>query len=338
MNRPLMNRKWTLQSRPITTVSEQHFCLETEVVRELNDGEFLISNRFLSFEPAQRAWLNDVRSYLPPVGLGDVMRSMAVGEVIASRHSGFQVGDRVQGEFGWQEYVISQGAGLFPIVKIHQQTPLSYPLHIFGLTGFTAYFGFLDIALPKRGETVVISGAAGATGSTVGQIAKLKGCRVIGIAGGQAKCQWLIDELGYDAAIDYKSESVDERLTALCHHSIDVFFDNVGGAVLDSALTQMSNNGRIVLCGGISSGYQTSDLPPGPRNYMQLVVRRCRMQGFIVLDYIDRYPQARDQLTQWVNAGKIVVKEHILDGIVKCPEALANLFEGKNFGKQLVRI
>lgn len=334
----LINKKWTLASRPETVVGEEHFNLETEAVRDLVDGEFLVKNHYLSFEPAQRGWLNDVRSYLPPVAIGEVMRAGAVGEVIASKHSEFAVGDHVQGTFGWQEYAISNDSGIYPATKIAADTPISYPLHIYGLTGLTAYFGFLDIGKPKAGETVLVSGAAGATGSTVGQMAKMLGCKVIGIAGGQAKCQWLVDELGYDAVIDYKSESVGERLEALCNNSIDLFFDNVGGPILDHALVNMANNGRIVLCGGISSGYQVKELPPGPKNYMQLVIRRCQMEGFIVLDYVERYPEARAQLMQWVEEGKILVKEHILEGIEQCPSALAGLFAGQNFGKQLVKI
>jgi len=334
----LSNRKWTLASRPETTVSEENFTLEVETVRDLAEGEFLVKNHYLAFEPAQRGWLNDVRSYLPPVAIGEVMRSGAVGEVIASKHSDFALGDFVQGTFGWQEYAISDGAGLYPVTKINAGTPISYTLHIYGLTGLTAYFGFLEIGRPKAGDTVLVSGAAGATGSTVGQMAKLMGCKVIGIAGGQAKCQWLIDELGYDAVIDYKSESVADRLQELCNNSVDIFFDNVGGPILDEALVNMVNNGRIVLCGGISSGYQVKELPPGPKNYMQLVIRRCTMEGFIVLDYVERYPEAREQLQQWVDEGKILVKEHVLEGIEQCPSALAGLFAGQNFGKQLVKI
>ena len=225
----LTNKKWTLASRPETTVSEENFKLETETVRDLADGEFLVKNQYLSFEPAQRGWLNDVRSYLPPVAIGEVMRAGAVGEIITSKHRDFAVGDLVQGTFGWQEYAISNGDGLYPVTKIPDGTPISYPLHIYGLTGLTAYFGFLEIGQPKAGDTVLVSGAAGATGSTVGQMAKMMGCKVIGIAGGQAKCQWLMDELGYDAVIDYKSESVEERLQELCNNSVDIFFDNVGG-------------------------------------------------------------------------------------------------------------
>lgn len=338
MTAGLINRKWVLESRPEGAVSEKNFRFETETVRPLAEGEFLVKNNYLSFEPAQRGWLNDVRSYVPPVAIGEVMRSMAVGEVVASRHGQFQVGDRLQGGFGWQEYAISDGTGLFPVEKIAEDVPISYPLHIYGLTGLTAYFGLLDIGLPKAGDTVVISGAAGATGSTVGQIAKLMGCHVIGIAGGAAKCQWLIDELGYDAVIDYKTDSVEARLKELCKNSINIFFDNVGGEILDLALVNLANHARIVLCGGISSGYRTAELPPGPKNYMQLVIRRSHMEGFIVLDHVERYPQAIEQLKQWVDDGKIKVKEHVLQGIEQCPTALAGLFSGQNFGKQLVKL
>lgn len=338
MNTTLVNNKWILASRPETTVSESNFQLVSEPVRPLEEGEFLLKNHYISFEPAQRGWLNDVRSYLPPVAIGELMRSMAVGEVIASKHPNYSVGDRLQGGFGWQEYAISDGSGIFPVTKIAPNTPIAYPLHIYGLTGLSAYFGFVEIGQAKAGDTVVISGAAGATGSTVGQIAKSLGCKVIGIAGGQKKCQWLLDDLGFDAVIDYKSESINDRLLELCANSIDVFFDNVGGEILDSVLLNIAQNARIVLCGGISSGYQVSELPPGPKNYMQLVIRRAKMEGFLVLDYVDRYPEAIQHLTQWVKDEKIHVIEDVLDGIEHCPSALAGLFTGKNFGKQLVKI
>ncbi len=338
MTTDIINRRWVLTSRPQTTVSPRNFELQQSPLPDLREGEFLVRNHYLSFEPAQRGWLNDVPSYIPPVAIGEVMRSMAVGEVIASRHSDYQVGDRLQGGFGWQEYAISDGRGLFPVTRIAANIPMSYPLHIYGLTGLTAYFGLLELGRPRAGDTVVISGAAGATGSTAGQIAKLLGCRVIGIAGGQAKCQWLTDELGFDAAIDYKSESVDQRLNSLCKNAINVFYDNVGGPILDAALVNLANHARVVLCGGIASGYQASELPPGPKNYMQLVIRRSRMEGFIVLDYVDRYGPAIEQLQAWVEAGQIKVKEHVVEGIEHCPAALAGLFAGANFGKQLVKI
>ena len=334
----MVNHKWVLHSRPESAVSENNFRFEKEELDEIKEGEFIVKNQYISFEPAQRGWINDVPSYIAPVAIGEVMRSMAVGEVIASRNTNYCVGDRLQGGFGWQEYAVSDGNGIFPITKIPDDVPISYPLHIYGLTGLTAYFGFLEIGLPKKGDTVVISGAAGATGSVVGQIAKILGCRVIGIAGGEAKCRWLSDELGYDDVIDYRSENVGERLSSICKNSIDIFFDNVGGEILDTVLLNLANKARVVLCGGISSGYQISGLPPGPKNYMQLVIRRSKMEGFIVLDYVARYPEAIEQLKEWVDDGKIQVKEDILQGIEQCPSALSGLFSGSNFGKQLVRL
>ena len=299
----------------------------------------MIKNEFLSFEPAQRGWLNDLPSYIAPVKLGEVMRAMAVGRVVESKHPDYQVGDRLMGGFGWQDYYRGDGQDLvFPIKTVQPDIPISYPLHIYGLTGMTAYFGLFDIGQPSSGDTVVISGAAGATGSVVGQMAKIKGCRVIGIAGGEKKCAWLKQEVGFDEAIDYRNEDVHQRLTELCKNKIDIFFDNVGGAILDQALVNIAIGARVVLCGGISSGYHGKDVPPGPANYMQLVIRRSRMEGFLVLDYLDKFPQAIAEMQGWVDAGLIKVKEDIVDGLEQCPQVLAGLFKGNNFGKQLVRV
>lgn len=334
----IINRKWVLASRPEAAVSEQHFSLIEEPLAELQEGEFLVKNRFLSFEPAQRGWLNDVPSYIPAVAIGAVMRAVAVGEVVASRHGGFQVGDRLQGGFGWQEYAVSRGKELLPVTKIAADVPWTHPLHIFGLTGMTAYFGMKELAQPKAGEVVLVSGAAGSTGSIAGQLAKLAGATVIGIAGGPEKCRWLLDELQFDAVIDYKNQSVGEQLSRLCKNKVDVFFDNVGGTILDEALLNLANNARVVLCGGISSGYQLKKASTGLQNHMQLVIRRARMEGFIVLDYVERYPEAITQLKTFVERGELLVKEHVVEGIEQCPQALAGLFSGKNFGKQLLRI
>jgi NADPH-dependent curcumin reductase CurA len=333
-----INRKWVLASRPEAAVSEQNFSLIEEDLAELKDGEFVVKNRFLSFEPAQRGWVNDVPSYIPAVAIGEVMRAVTVGEVVASRHSGYQVGDRLQGGFGWQEYAISSGKELLPVTRIAADVPWTYPLHIFGLTGMTAYFGMQELAQPRAGEVVLVSGAAGSTGSIAGQLAKLAGATVIGIAGGPEKCRWLLDELKFDAVIDYKNQSVAEQLGKLCKNNIDVFFDNVGGTILDDALLHLANNARVVLCGGISSGYQLNKASAGLQNYMQLVIRRARMEGFIVLDYVDRYPEAIEQLQAIVERGELLVKEDVVEGIEQCPQALAGLFSGKNFGKQLLRL
>jgi len=335
----ITNRQWLLKQRPTAEVGPEHFNFVSTPVPALGDGQFLVKNSYLSFEPAQRGWLNDLPSYIPPVQLGEVMRAVGVGEIIESRNSDFSVGDRVQGAFGWQDYAIADGKDKrFPVSKIASDIPITYPLHIYGLTGMTAYFGLTEIGKPVAGDTVVVSGAAGATGSVVGQIAKLKGCRVIGIAGGEEKSRWLVDELGFDAAIDYRNQNVAEELGQLCKNSINIFYDNVGGPVLDDALVNLANGARVVLCGGIYSGYRGSELPPGPKNYMQLVIRRCRMEGFIVLDYTPRFPQAIAEIKGWVDAGLIKVKEDIADGLESCPQVLFGLFKGKNFGKQLVKV
>ncbi len=335
----LINRQWLLKTRPLGEVGPENFEFSSAAVAALKDGEFLVKNQYLSFEPAQRGWINDQPSYIPPVKIGAVMRAVGVGVVVDSRNPEFQIRDRVQGAFGWQDYAVADGKDeIFPVTRIDAAVPIAYPLHIYGLTGMTAYFGLLNIGKPVAGDTVVISGAAGATGSVVGQIAKLKGCRVIGIAGGAEKSRWLVDELGFDAAIDYRNQDVAAELKRLCKNSINIFFDNVGGPVLDDALANLAMGARVVLCGGISSGYRGTELPPGPKNYMQLVIRRCRMEGFIVLDDTPRFPQAIAELRGWVESGAIKVKEDIVEGLEQCPTVLNGLFKGRNFGKQLVKL
>jgi len=333
-----MNRQWLLKERPNANVGSEHFEWVETPIPSAGEGEILVRNLFLSFEPAQRGWLNDVPSYVPPVAIGEVMRSAAVGEVIESNHKDYAVGEYVTGTFGWQDYIATSGEGMFPIAKVNDIRPITYPLHIYGITGMTAYFGMIDIGKPLAGETVVVSGAAGATGSVAGQLAKLKGARVIGIAGGPEKCRWLLEHANFDEAIDYKNESVSDRLNALCANSIDLFFDNVGGQILDDVLTNLSIGARVLLCGGISSGYTANNLPPGPINYMQLVIRRATMQGFLVLDYLDQFPSALEEMHSWVNQGLIHVEEDVIDGLQHAPSTLAGLFEGKNFGKQLLKL
>ncbi|MGV6806409.1 MAG: NADP-dependent oxidoreductase, partial [bacterium] len=307
-------------------------------IPEPQDNEILVRNYYVSFEPAQRGWLNDVPSYVPAVKIGEVMRSAALGKVIKSRNPDYAEGDLVMGTFGWQDYIASDGSGMFPISKVDEGYPPTYQLHIYGVTGMTAYFGMTEIARPRAGDIVVVSGAAGATGSVAGQIAKALGCEVIGIAGGAEKCRWLTEKANFDHAIDYKNDSVRERLSQLCKNKINVFFDNVGGTILDQVLTNLALGARIALCGGISSGYTVDELPPGPKNYMQLVIRRSTMQGFLVLDYLDRFPEGIAQMREWVESGKIYVQEDIVDGLEHCPETLRGLFQGKNFGKQLLKI
>ncbi|HEY8385215.1 MAG TPA: NADP-dependent oxidoreductase [Porticoccaceae bacterium] len=332
------NRQWLLQERPKKAVGKEHFRWVESPIPVPAEGEILVRNLYLSFEPAQRGWLNDLPSYVPPVAIGEVMRSVAVGRVVESRNPDYRVGDLVQGTFGWQDYIATDGSGMFPISRIPEGIPITYPLHIYGLTGMTAYMGMMRIAQPKPGDIVVVSGAAGATGSVAGQIAKRLGCTVIGIAGGPQKCRWLVDELNFDHAIDYREGNVAGQLKALCGNKVNVFFDNVGGEILDAVLLNLAIGARVALCGGISSGYTGHDLPPGPRNYMQLVIRRSRMEGFLVLDYFDQFPEAIAEMRQWVEAGEIQVKEDIAVGLENCPEILNGLFEGRNFGKQLLKI
>ncbi len=321
-------------------VKETDFEYVEAEVGEPGEGEFLIRNLYFAFEPAMRGWLNDVKSYVPPVGIGEVMRAGTVGQVIESNNPAFVVGDFVSGQLGWQEYAINNGQpGLMgKVSKIPNGIPPYLLLSALGGTGLTAYFGLLEIGKPQPGDVVVVSGAAGATGSVAGQIAKIKGAsKVVGIAGGTAKCKWLVEELGFDAAIDYKSEDVKKRLKEECPKGINVFFDNVGGAILDDTLLNMAQNGRIVLCGGISS-YNEAELPPGPKNYMQLVIRRCSMEGFIVIDYMARAGEAIADLMAWIDKGQLKHAEDIQEGIENTPKTFLRLFEGKNQGKQLLKI
>lgn len=334
------NGQWRLKSRPVGMVKETDFEYVEEPVPELGENEFLIRNLYFAFEPAMRGWLNDVKSYVPPVQLGEVMRSGAVGQVVESNNPDFAVGDYVSGQTGWQEYAINDGGmGLMgKIAKVPDGIPPYLTLSALGGTGLTAYFGMIDVGEVKADDVVVVSGAAGATGSVAGQIARIKGAKkVVGIAGGETKCNWLTSELGFDAAIDYKSENVMTRLREECPDGVDLFFDNVGGDILDDTLLNMAQNGRIVLCGGISS-YNEAELPPGPKNYMQLVIRRCRMEGFILIDYFHKAADAVKELSGWIASGEMKHGEDIQEGIENTPKTFLRLFEGKNVGKQLLKI
>ena len=333
----LKNRKWTLTSRPFGMVGEHNFSFQEEEVRDIGEGEFLIKNLYLSFDPAQRGWMEDRESYVPPVGIGEVMRAGSVGQVIESNNPDFKVGDKVQGTFGWQEYAISDGKGILNATIIPEGSSLTAPLSVFGITGLTAYFGLLDVGQLKEGETVLVSGAAGSTGSIAAQIAKLKGCRVIGVAGGTEKCRWLTEVAKIDAAIDYKAANLAEVIPELIPEGIDVIFDNVGGEFLDTALLNINQSARIAVCGAIS-GYNNETPSPGPSNYTSLIIQRARMEGFIVLDYMNKFPEAIGELMQWVQEGKIVYQEDIQEGIENAPDTLLRLYTGKNQGKQLLKI
>ncbi len=331
-----VNRQWLLSRRPVGMVSESDFEYRELPLPDLAEGEYRVRNLYVSFDPAMRGWMDDRPSYIPPVQIGEVMRAGAVGQVVESRHPDFEVGDFVQGLFGWQDYS-DAGTGLNQGTKLPPGTSLTWPLGVLGITGLTAYFGLLDLGVPQKGETVVVSGASGATGSVAAQIARIKGCTVVGIAGGAEKCAWLTGEARLDAAIDYKSENVGQRLGELCPQGIDVYFDNVGGPILDAVLARIARRARIVMCGGIS-GYNEKEPPPGPRNLMNLVIQRARMEGFIVLDYAARFGEGIVDLARWVAEGEIVHQEDIQEGIENAPLTFLRLFKGQNRGKQLLKL
>jgi NADPH-dependent curcumin reductase CurA len=305
-------------------------------VPPLEEGQVLVRNLYLSVDPTNRAWVNDVDSYLPPVGIGEVMRGIAIGRVEQSRNSAFKEGSIVQGMLGWQEYALGNGEGL-SLLPDNPSIPLTAYFGLFGHIGMTAYFGLLDIGKPQAGETLVVSAAAGATGSLVGQIGKIKGCRVVGIAGTDEKCRWITEELGFDAAINYKNESVSEGLKQHCPDGIDVYFENVGGKILDAVLAEINLRARIVLCGLISQ-YNSATPVPGPYNFASILVNRARVEGFIVLDYLGRAQEAFADLGRWLAEGKIKYRIDEVEGLENAPEALNKLFDGSNSGKLVVKL
>ncbi|WP_458248776.1 NADP-dependent oxidoreductase [Streptomyces sp. MAI_2237] len=333
---PATNRQIRLAARPTGDVKAEDWEHCSAPVEEPGPGRFAGRTRFISLDPAMRGWLDDRPSYLPPVGIGEVMRAGSVIEVTASNHPDFQPGDHVVGTFGVQEYVVSDGKGALRIDT--SLAPPSTYLGALGMPGMTAYFGLLDVGALKDGETVVVSGAAGAVGTMAGQIAKAKGCRVIGIAGGPQKCALLVDELGFDAAIDYRTEDVRKALRQHAPDGIDVYFDNVGGDILDAALARLAMHGRVVICGAISQ-YNNSTPVKGPSNYLSLLVRRARMEGFVVFDYAKRFPQAAQDISAWIGTGRVKVKEHVVKGTVDdFPEVLQMLFRGENVGKLVLEL
>ena len=306
---------------------------------EPGDGEIAVEVQYVSVDPAMRGWIVDTPSYLPPVQIGEVMRAGGLGTVTASRSDAFQVGDVVRGRFGVQSHYVGPVADSVTVAPEIGANP--QVLSGFGTTGMTSYFGLLDVGALKDGETVLVSGAGGAVGSVVGQIAKIKGCRVIGIAGGPDKCDTVINRYGFDACIDYKADNVRKAIRAHCPDGVDVYFDNVGGETLDAALMNLAMKARIVLCGAISQyNVMTSDglRMQGPHNYMQLLVKRARMEGFVVLDYAAQFPEAIAEMAGWQSEGKLVLDEHIVEGIENFPEALRMLFDGRNTGKLIVQV
>ncbi len=332
------NRQWLLSKRPHGVVTRDNFEYGEGPIPEPGDGEVLVRNLFLSFDPTQRGWMEDRESYLPPVQLGEPMRAGSIGQVVESNHPDFVKGDIVQTTGGWQDFVVvAPGQGVMGLSKVPEGVPAEMMLSVLGVTGLTAYFGLLDLGEPKEGETVLVSGAAGATGSVAGQIAKIKGCRVVGIAGGPDKCRWLKEEAGFDDVIDYKNEDVDARIAETCPNKVDVFFDNVGGDILEAALNHINMKARVVLCGGISS-YNATEPVPGPTNLMNLVIMRARMEGFIVIDYMHRAGEAVTEIMQWVQSGQLKYQVDLQEGFDNIPDTLNRLFTGKNLGKQLLKI
>jgi len=336
----MQNRQWKLISRPVGLVKRSDFEFVATPVGEPGPGEVLVKVQYISLDPAMRGWLNDSPSYIPPVGLGEVMRAGGIGAVVASNAPSLAVGDTVTGLTGVQEYAIFNAGAINTLLMMKvdpQLAPLPRYLGALGLTGISAYFGLLDICAPKQGETVVVSGAAGAVGSVAGQIAKIKGCRVVGIAGGPEKCRYLVDELGFDAAIDYKNEDVRAGLEKHCPRGVDVYFDNVGGDILDLVLEQIARNARISICGAISQ-YNNLETVQGPKNYLSLLLNHARMEGFVVFDYAARTGEALKDLRGWVAEGKIKPREDVVEGIDTFPETLNKLFTGENFGKLVIKV
>ncbi|HEX8820797.1 MAG TPA: NADP-dependent oxidoreductase [Archangium sp.] len=331
----LTNHQFRLAARPVGLPKREDWSYTEEPVREPAEGELLVKVLYLSLDPAMRGWMNEGKSYIAPVGIGEVMRAGAVGRVIASKHPGFAVGDFVSGTFGVQEYALSNGKGVTKVDTGFAALPVY--LGTLGMPGMTAYFGLLDIGKPKEGDTVVVSGAAGAVGTVVGQIAKLKGCRVIGIAGGADKCRYLVDELGFDAAIDYKSEDVKKALRTHCPKGVDIYFDNVGGDILDAVLAQLALRARIIVCGAISQ-YNNTGPVKGPANYLSLLVNRASMTGMVVFDYAARYGEAAREMAGWMAAGKLKSREDIVEGLETFPDTLLKLFKGENTGKLVLKV
>jgi NADPH-dependent curcumin reductase CurA len=330
-----LNHKFELAARPVGLPKRTDWSYKEEPVCDPGEGEFLVKILYISLDPAMRGWMNEGKSYIAPVGIGDVMRAAALGRVIASKNHKFAVGDHVFGAFGVQKFATSNGNG---ITKVNAgAVALPVFLGTFGMPGMTAYFGLLDIGQPKPGQTVVVSGAAGAVGSVVGQIAKIKECTVVGIAGGAEKCNYIVKDLGFDAAVDYKSEDVRKSLQKHCPKGIDVYFDNVGGEILDAALTQLARGARVVICGAISQYCNTTPIK-GPSNYLSLLVNRASMKGMVVFDYADRYPEAAREMTGWMASGKLKSREHIVEGFETFPDTLLKLFKGENTGKLILKV
>jgi NADPH-dependent curcumin reductase CurA len=332
----MLNTQVCLKSRPEGIPQAEHFEIRQSPLPPLKDGQLLVRNDFLSVEPAMRGWVSAVANYSVPVGIGEVMRSFAAGEVIASQHPRFAKGDKVMGMFGWQQYALVEPGAVSRKVA-ETDLPLSLSLGILGLNGVTAYFGLLDVGRPRPGDTVVVSTAAGAVGSAVGQIARIAGCRTVGIAGGASKVRLCIEEFGYDAAVDYKAGDFEASLERACKGGANVYFDNTAGRISDAVMRLLAPGARIVICG--TASVSSWDPPPvGPRVERHLLVKRAQMSGFLVFDYQHRYEEAIARLSEWVRKGQLRYREDIQDGIEACPDSIAALYRGENLGKRLIRL
>ena len=331
----MINKQWILKNFPVGDIKEGDLVMEETSVPELNENDVLIRNIYLSLDPANRGWMSGRASYVDAMQTGDVMRGGTIGIVEKSKNQKFKEGEIVNCMGGWQEYFITNGKG---VRQIPQGTgfPLDSYMSILGMTGMTAYFGLLDITKPQPGETLVVSAAAGAVGSIVCQIGKIKGCKVIGIAGSDEKCQWLVNDLGIDEAINYKTDNIRQRLKDLCSDGVDIYFENVGGTITDAVLTRMNINGRISLC-GLISGYNAESLVPGPA-WGNLLIKRIMLKGFIVFDYFKRYIEAYQDLTTWIKEGKIKYKNHIVPGLENAEDSIKKLFSGENEGKLIIKV
>ncbi|HEX6312740.1 MAG TPA: NADP-dependent oxidoreductase [Acidimicrobiia bacterium] len=330
------HRQILLAAHPVGMVRDGDFELAESPVPQAGDGEALLRTLYLSLDPAIRGWMTGEDSYVPGIQVGEPMRGGAIAEVVESRSPELNAGDLVLGMLPWADHAVVR-PGVDIVRPIPRQDPITAFLSVYGVTGMTAYFGVLDVARPEPGDTFVVSGAAGAVGSVAGQIAAIQGCRVVGIAGGPDKCAWVTGDLGFDACIDYKAEDVDARLRETCPDGIDVYFDNVGGEILDAVLGQINERARIAVCGMISR-YNDVELAPGPRNIFNIVPKRARMEGFIVLDYLDRFLDGILQMGQWVEEGRIKYAEDIVEGLDQAPRAMRRLFTGENTGKLIVKV
>ncbi len=332
----LVNAQSRLAARPVGLPQSSDWTYAEEPAPEAGDGEFRVQVEYLSLDPAMRSWMNAGRSYVPPVDIGEVMRAAGIGRIIDSQHPDYDVGEYVYGVFGVQRYAVSDGSGVTRVDTSLAPPPVH--LGVLGYSGLTAYFGLLDVGRPEPGQTVVVSGAAGSVGNIVGQIARIKGCRAVGIAGGPDKCRWLVDELGFDAAIDYKAGELRSELKAAAPDRVDVFFDNVGGEVLDQVLPRLARGARVVLSGAVSQ-YNATEGMRGPANYMQLLVNRASMTGFVIFDYADRFGEGVAQIAQWLQSGELQSHEDVVQGdIEQFPDVLLRLFTGQSTGKLVLAL